>query len=217
MASQLCHLPKNGTRVWGLWGANHGKDTGKESPQGQKTGMRVGQKAGIFPATGCWAAHRSRRKKDSMEKNQRTFFIAMGIFQILVISVMAGWMLIDAYKAIASISQQPIRQFLSEPILWHKIGEILLVFPVGIAFAAFYIFWKPSLRLQYLSITTPLMIIGGIFNLIAAWGFYQKPRTDFTNFMIYFGPILFLASLILPLLLRWVHIKRTQVENKMAP
>jgi hypothetical protein len=149
-----------------------------------------------------------------MKKNQRTFFIMMGIFQILVITVMAGWMLLDAYKAITSISQQSITQFFSEPILWHKIGEILLVFPVGIAFAAFYIFWKPNLRLQYLRITTPLMIIGGVFNLIAFWGFYQKPRTEFISFMIYFCPLLFLAGLGLPFLLRWVHRKKLQVESR---
>jgi hypothetical protein len=149
-----------------------------------------------------------------MKKNQRTFFIIMGIFQILIITAMAGWMLFDAYKAITSISQLPITQFLSEPILWHKIGEILLVFPVGIAFAAFYILWKPNLRLRYLRITTPLMIIGGVFNLIAFWGFYQKPRTEFTSFMIYFCPLLFLAGLGLPFLLKWVHRKKLQVESR---
>jgi len=138
----------------------------------------------------------------------------MGIFQILIVTVMVGWMLLDAFKAITSISQLPILQFLSEPILWHKIGEILVVFPVGIAFAAFYIFWKPNLRSQYLRITTPLMMIGGVFNLIAFWGFYQKPRTEFTTFMIFFCPLLFLAGLGLPFLLRWVHFKRLHVESQ---
>lgn len=114
-----------------------------------------------------------------MKKKQRAFLIVMGIFQVLIMTVMAGWMLLDAYKAITSISQQAITQFLSEPILWHKIGEILVVFPVGIAFATFYILWKPALRLQYSHIATPLMITGGAFNLIASWGFYQKPRTEF--------------------------------------
>jgi hypothetical protein len=149
-----------------------------------------------------------------MKKNQRTFFVVMGIFQVLIMTGMAGWMLLDAYKAITSISQQAITQFLSEPILWHKIGEILVVFPVGIALAAFYIFWKPNLRLQYLRITTPLMIIGGVFNLIAFWGFYPKPRTEFTGFMIYFCLLLFLAGLGLPFLLRWVHHKKLQVESR---
>jgi hypothetical protein len=149
-----------------------------------------------------------------MKKNQRTFFIAMGIFQILIVTAMAGWMVFDAYKAITSIRQQPIAQFLSEPILWHKIGEILVVFPVGIALAAFYIFWKPNLRLQYLRITAPLMIIGGVFNLIAFWGFYQKPRTEFTSFMIYFCPLLFLAGMGLPSLLRWIHRKKLQAESR---
>ena len=152
-----------------------------------------------------------------MKKNQRTFFIVMGTIQVLIIAVMAGGMLLDAYDAIASVSRQPITKFLLEPILWHKIGEILIVFPIGIAFAAFYIFWKPDLRSQYLRITTPLMIIGGVLNLIAFWGFYQKPRTEFTSFMIYFCPFFFLAGLGLPFLLRWVHRKRLQVENKATP
>ncbi|WKZ38352.1 MAG: hypothetical protein QY332_10465 [Anaerolineales bacterium] len=82
-----------------------------------------------------------------MPKNQRTFFIVMGAFQIFVISVMGGWILLDACKAIQAVSLQPIRQFLLEPIVWHKIGEIFLVFPVGIAFAGFYIFWRSDLRL----------------------------------------------------------------------
>jgi hypothetical protein len=151
-----------------------------------------------------------------MQKNQRTFFIVMGIFQILIVTGMAGWMVLDAYKAIASIHQEPLLQFLSEPILWHKIGEILVVFPVGFALAAFYIFWKPALRLQYLRITTPLMMIGGVFNLVAAWGFYRKPRTEFTGFMLYFCPLLFLACLGLPFLLGWVHRKKLQRESQAA-
>lgn len=175
----------------------------------------------VFPATSCLQTVRqivtAEGSKKLMKKNQRTFFIVMGTIQALIITVMAGWMSFDAYKAITSVSRQPIAQFLLEPILWHKIGEILLVFPIGIAFAAFYILWKPELRLKYLRITTPLMIMGGVFNLIAFWGFYQKPRTEFTSFMMYFCPLLFLAGLGLPLLLRWVHRKRLQVENKAIP
>jgi hypothetical protein len=149
-----------------------------------------------------------------MPKNQRTFFIVMGTFQILVISVMGGWILLDAYKAILAVSQQPIRQFLLEPIVWHKIGEIFLVFPIGIAFAGFYIFWRSDLRLRFLRIATPIMITGGVFNLFASWGYTQKPQTEFASFMVYFAFILFLASLLLPFVLKWVHLKRAQVEAK---
>ncbi|MGB7537886.1 MAG: hypothetical protein WBM17_05045 [Anaerolineales bacterium] len=75
-------------------------------------------------------------------------------------------------KPLRALTNSQWGKVLSEPILWHKTGEILVVFPVGIAFAAFHIFWKPNFRLKYLRITTPRMIIGGVFNLIAAWGFY---------------------------------------------
>jgi len=149
-----------------------------------------------------------------MDNRQRTFLLVMGMFQILMISGMLGWMAFDAYRAFRDVSQQPFGQFLAEPIIWHKLGELLIAIPVGIAFAAFFMLWKAPMRVRFLQITTPLIILGGLFNLIAAWGFYQKPRTDFTTFMIYFCPLLFLAGLGLPLALRWIHHKRAQIESQ---
>lgn len=149
-----------------------------------------------------------------MQKNRKTLFIALGLFQLLFILTMAVWMLFDAYRAISNAIQKVGGPFLLEPIVWHKVGEILLIFPVGIALAAFFPFWKPDVRRKYLQITAPLMLAGGIMNLFASWGFYQKSQTEFNEFMVFFGAILFLAGISLPFLLRWIHKKRLQKENE---
>ncbi|HSH03991.1 MAG TPA: hypothetical protein VLL52_15860 [Anaerolineae bacterium] len=149
-----------------------------------------------------------------MPKNQRKFFIIMGIFQVLFITSMVGWMLFDAYKGIKNVSGQAWGLFLREPIVWHKVGEILLVLPVAIAFVSFYMLWPANWRVKFLRFTTPIIVIGGIFNLIAAVGYYQLPRTDFSTFMIYFAPILFVAGLVLPIMLYWVHRKRRAIEQE---
>lgn len=149
-----------------------------------------------------------------MQKNRKTLFVALGLFQLLFILVMAVWMLFDAYRAISSAVQEVAGPFLLEPIVWHKVGEILLIFPVGIALAAFFPFWKPNVRRKYLQIIAPLMFTGGIMNMFASWGFYQKPRTEFNDFMVYFGVILLLAGFSLPFLLKWIHKKRLQKENE---
>jgi hypothetical protein len=149
-----------------------------------------------------------------MSSNQRRFFIGLGVFQSIFLAVMLGWMFWDAYKAITSIAAQPLNQFLAEPILWHKVGELFLALPIGIAIAAFYMLWRPSLRVRFLQIATPFLVIGGVLNLMAAWGYSQKPATDFSRFMTYFGVVLFLFGVFFPFVLKWVHAKRIQVESK---
>lgn len=149
-----------------------------------------------------------------MSQNQRKFFIGLGLFQVVFLSIMFGWILLDAYKALSNIFQQPLGQFLQEPILWHKVGEIFLAFPIGIAIAAFYMLWKPSLRLTYLRITTPVLIVGGVLNLMAAWEYSQEPTTDFATFMTYFGVVLFFLGISFPFLLKWIHTKRVHIENQ---
>jgi hypothetical protein len=149
-----------------------------------------------------------------VSSNQRNFLIALGIFQTIFLAVMLGWMFWDAYQAITSIADQPANQFLAEPLLWHKVGELFLALPVGIAIATFYMLWHPSLRVRFLQIVTPFLIIGGVLNLLAAWGYSQKPATDFSRFMTYFGVVLFFFGVLFPFVLKWIHAKRIQIESK---
>lgn len=149
-----------------------------------------------------------------MQKDRRRLILVSGIFQLSIVFVMASWMFRDAYRVIADIHQQSDSQLLLEPIVWHKVGEFLLVLPIGIALAAFFILWKPDVRQKYIQITAPLMLIGGLLNLLASWGFHQKPSSEFSHFMVYFGAILFVAGIAMPLLLKWIHQKRLQKENR---
>lgn len=150
-----------------------------------------------------------------MPPHQRKFFFVLGLFQTIFLAVMLGWMLIDAYNTLSNAAQQPLSQFLLEPILWHKVGELFLAIPIGIAIAAFYMFWQSSLRVRFLQIITPLLVFGGALNLLAAWGYSrQEPATDFSQFMTYFGAVLFFFGVAFPFVLRWMHTKRLQVESK---
>lgn len=149
-----------------------------------------------------------------MSSSQRKFFIGLGIVQSIFLAVMLGWMFWDAYRAIISIAYQPPSQFLAEPILWHKVGELFLALPIGIAIAAFYMLWRPSLRVRFLKIATLFLVVGGLLNLAAAWGYSQKPATDFSRFMTYFGVVLFFFGVLFPFVLKWVHVRRIQVESK---
>lgn len=150
-----------------------------------------------------------------MSPHHRKIIFVLGLFQTIFLAVMLGWILLDAYNALSNAVQQPLSQFLLEPILWHKVGELFLVIPIGIAIAAFYMFWHPSLRLHFLQITTPLLVIGGTLNLMAAWGYSrQEPATDFSQFMIYFGTVLFFLGMSFPFILKWIHTKRLQVESQ---
>lgn len=149
-----------------------------------------------------------------MQKNRHKLIIILGILQLSVVFAMIGWMLLDAYRVFIDILQRPDNQLLLEPIVWHKVGEFLLVLPIGVALAAFFMFWNPDVRRKYIQITAPLMLAGGLLNLLASWGFHQKPSSEFNHFMVYFGAILFIAGVVLPLLLKWIHQKRLSRENE---
>lgn len=149
-----------------------------------------------------------------MQKNRNKLPVVLGGFQLLFIFAMAGWIFIDAYRVFSDILRQPDRQLLLEPIVWHKVGEILLVFPIGLALAAFFIFWKPEIRRKYIQVTAPLMLAGGLLNLLASWGFYRNSPSEFNHFMVFFGAILFIAGIAMPLLLKWIHRKRLERENE---
>ena len=119
-----------------------------------------------------------------MQKNQRTFFIVMGIFQILIVTIMAGWMVLDAAKAIASIPRQPLLHT-GTATCGAKTGEILPVFATdGFAPCRFLYFLETRLCrfCGSLRVTTPLMMMGGVLQPGCSLGVLsKKPRTEFTR------------------------------------
>jgi hypothetical protein len=149
----------------------------------------------------------------SAKNRQKSFFRFLAIVMILFLAIMFLWILIDAYKAVVAVNPESFLQFITEPILWHKVGEILIVIPLGIGMIAFFLFWNTNQRVRYLIAITPCVIIGSVLNLLSAWGFSQKPTTDFAEFMMIFGLVLFVMGIVSLFLLPWIHAKKTEFEN----
>jgi hypothetical protein len=138
----------------------------------------------------------------------RPLKISMMVTGIYVV-VMTIWLLWDGVVQVAKVSHLPAPQFWVEPIVWHKLGEPLLALPIVLFLAGGYFLWRKEVRESYLRWTTPLMVLGGICEFIAAYLFYQRGNTDF---IFWFSLILGVVGLVAPFGLRLAHQRVTQKE-----
>ena len=148
-----------------------------------------------------------------LTQRQKQSFLVLGVVQVLLLLGMTSWMFLHAYRAVDEAWRVPTGGVLWQPLVWHKVGELMVVLPAGVPLAGFFMLWPSLVRRRYLAITTPFMIVGGLLNLAAAWGFARQPTTDFAAFMRVFGVLLFAAGVGLPWLLRWMHRKRALSES----
>lgn len=131
----------------------------------------------------------------------RKMQLVMGVTIVYVLG-MVGWLLWDGVVQVAKVSHLPPVQFWAEPIVWHKLGEPLLAFPIAAFLAGGYAFWQSDFRAKYIRRIAPLTIIGGICEFIAAVLFYQRGNTDF---IFWFSLVLGVVGLLAPIGVRMAH------------
>jgi hypothetical protein len=141
----------------------------------------------------------------------RKMQLAIGVTLVYVLA-MVGWLLWDGVVQVAKVSHLPALQFWQEPIVWHKLGEPLLALPIAAFLAGGYPFWRSDFRARYIHRITPLTIIGGICEFIAATLFYQRGNTDF---IFWFSLVLGVTGLLAPIGLWMAHQHVIAKENAL--
>jgi len=141
----------------------------------------------------------------------RPLQIGMVVMLVYVLG-MVGWLLWDGVEQVAKVSHLPAAQFWAEPIVWHKLGEPLLALPIAVFTAGGYFFWQTAFRASYVKWTTPVIVLGGICEFIAAILFYQRGNSEF---IFWFSLVLGVVGVIAPLGLRMAHQQVTAKENTL--
>lgn len=155
------------------------------------------------------------KKKLTPEELQKIFLQVLSGFLILILTLMIIGMAYDAFQSIRAILPTAGSLFV-EPMLWHKLGEFLVALPLGIGVIAFILYFTADRRQKYFKIAIPIVITGGILNLLAAWGFLQRPITDQTDLFVTLSIVFFVAGIAGLFLLRWVHGRLSLLETEFG-
>ncbi|MEM7798617.1 MAG: hypothetical protein AAF633_05450 [Chloroflexota bacterium] len=155
------------------------------------------------------------KKKLTPQEIQKIFLQVLSAFLVVFLVVMVVGMAFDAFQSIRSIlpSSGPL---LAEPMIWHKLGEFLVALPIGIGVLAFILYFPPDRRQKYFRNAVPIVVIGGILNLIAAWGFLQRPFTEQTNLLVALSLVISAAAVGGLVVLRWVHGRLSLLETEFG-
>lgn len=158
---------------------------------------------------------KEEKKKMTPQEVQAILFQILGFGMSGIIAIMAVGILFDVIRTMFSISGGGNR-LISQPLFWHKIGMILVTFPIGIGFVSYLFFLPLEARQRYFWTIAAVSLLGGLINLFSAVGFFGQPASDSTTFYLVFSFIMVVLSVAGLFVLRWISTQKGRLETEFG-